>query len=245
MNLLTKLKKIFAKKKTVPAGIQNRRFEIIFPDLYLAAIRLQYAAWRYGHLTHDETLVQIAALARYLKPKKVFEFGTFDGRTTLNIALNLEEGGTVYSLDLPEQDLSESVEEKEKLYMQQKLRRCLFRENKIPENVLKKTVLLEGDSNLFDFNPFHSDVDLVLVDGGHDRKTIISDSCNAFQMLKPRGTIIWDDYCDYWPDVVRVLDRLSLLLPLFRDERTGLVLYRAEQKAPISPEKIRAFLIKE
>ena len=43
----------------------------------------------------------IAALAREAAPANAFEIGTFDGRTTLNIAANLRAGGKVWTLDLP------------------------------------------------------------------------------------------------------------------------------------------------
>ena len=43
----------------------------------------------------------IANLAEQAEPPTAFEIGTFDGRTTLNIAANLRPPARVYTLDLP------------------------------------------------------------------------------------------------------------------------------------------------
>ncbi len=44
-------------------------------------------------------LAVLNALCRTLKPKSIMEIGTFDGRTTLNLALN--SNAQVFTLDLP------------------------------------------------------------------------------------------------------------------------------------------------
>ncbi len=230
----------FSKQKKT--GIQNGRFENWFHGLYDLPVKLQYTAWRYGHLTHDEMLLQVAALTQYLKPGNVFEFGTFDGRTTVNIALNLEKSSKIYSLDLPDDVSRENFLEKEKDYMQPQMTRALFSEKKIESEVLNKIELLRADSKAFDFSRFYTNIDMVLVDGGHDRITVTSDSLNAFRMLRPGGVILWDDYNDYWPDVFEFINKLSTLLPLLRDERTGLVAYKSSNGKNIDWREINKIL---
>ena len=46
-------------------------------------------------------LFALMTIVKSIKAKNIFEFGTFDGRTTRNFALNIPESGRVYSLDLP------------------------------------------------------------------------------------------------------------------------------------------------
>lgn len=56
-----------------------------------------------------------------------------------------------------------------------------------------KVTCLFGDSLTFDFSPYKGQMDLVFVDGGHDWKTVASDSMAAEALRKPDGVIIWHD----------------------------------------------------
>ena len=60
-----------------------------------------------GNVTMLEVMV-IASLAQRAEPPVAFEIGTFDGRTTLNIAANLKPPGKVYTLDLPRAELGDT-----------------------------------------------------------------------------------------------------------------------------------------
>ena len=46
-------------------------------------------------------LVIISQLVKLRNPLKIFEIGTFDGRTTLNMALNSSPNTEIFTLDLP------------------------------------------------------------------------------------------------------------------------------------------------
>ena len=52
-----------------------------------------------GNVT-DRELVDICRIVKNREPARVFEFGTFDGRTTLT-AVNAGTDATIYTLDLP------------------------------------------------------------------------------------------------------------------------------------------------
>lgn len=216
------------------------RFENVFPGLYEQPVVLQRMAWRYGHLSHDETLVQLAALARYLAPRRIFEFGTFDGRSALNMALNQPEDGKLFTLDLST-DGARACGENEKPYMKPDMTRALFREKRVPAEALRKIELLQGDSKEIDLSAYRQSMDLVFVDGGHDRETAAADSVNAFLILRPGGIILWDDYTDYWPEVREVIDLLSGIVPLCRDERTSLVMF-GPGRSEVSVDEIRSRL---
>jgi hypothetical protein len=50
-------------------------------------------------------LIALAKLARVSGASTFFEIGTFDGRTSLNLAANSPEGAVVHTLDLPQEQL--------------------------------------------------------------------------------------------------------------------------------------------
>ena len=69
------------------------------------------------------------------------------------------------------------------------------------------------------------DVDLVYVDGGHSLPVVTKDTENAFRVLAPDGTIVWDDYFHLYPDVVSFLDTLADQYPLHGIKGTNYVIY--------------------
>jgi hypothetical protein len=53
-----------------------------------------------GNVSLQELAV-LASLVRIRQPHRIFEFGTFDGRSTLNLAVNAPKQTLVMTLDLP------------------------------------------------------------------------------------------------------------------------------------------------
>ena len=56
------------------------------------------------------SLVEIAVISKLIRsrnPAVIFEIGTFDGRTTLNMAANSSPDAKIYTLDLPSQSRTE------------------------------------------------------------------------------------------------------------------------------------------
>ena len=51
-------------------------------------------------------VVVINHLVKTRSPNSIFELGTFDGRTSLNMAANMPESGVVLTLDLPQSSLN-------------------------------------------------------------------------------------------------------------------------------------------
>jgi predicted O-methyltransferase YrrM len=78
-----------------------------------------------------------------------------------------------------------------------------------------------------------SSADIVFVDGGHNLECITKDTENAFRVLAPDGTILWDDYFHLYPDVVMFLDNLSREYPLRRISGTNFVIYSRRWKQPV------------
>lgn len=101
--------------------------------------------------------------------KRVFEFGTWKGVTTWQIARN--HVAEVLTLDRDATQVTWG-------------------------NVGTSIVRLTGDSRTFDFSPWHDTMDMVFIDGGHDYETVMSDSQNAFEMVRKDqpAVVFWHDY---------------------------------------------------
>jgi predicted O-methyltransferase YrrM len=198
-------------KFLVPKGLLQPFFQLrkrpiteIFPGIESVRARLSLAHIPEGPdmvMPLRETLV-IAAICRWLQPRRVFEIGTYTGTTTLAIAMNSHDNAEIYTLDLParKKNSDKSDHHVGSAY------RGTAADRKIKQ--------LYGNSMAFDFRPYHGKMDLVLVDANHEDQFINADSANAFRMIKPGGVIIWDDYLwdKKYPEcagVTRCLDKLA------------------------------------
>ena len=191
-------------------GIEHQRVEIgaIDPDT--------------GHVNHVDMLY-VCAVARHVGARRIFEFGTYLGRTTYHLALG-EGKPEVFTLDLPPQGekptdykLGTAVTAVHSL----KLQGVFFRGK--PE--ASRITQLHGDCRTFDYAPYLGSMDLVFVDGGHTYDLIASDSEWAFKLIRPGGVIIWHDYAAKSRDVVRFGQELSMRKPLFWVTNTSLLVY--------------------
>jgi hypothetical protein len=145
------------------------------------------------HNTTEFELISVAGIIKDNKCNTVFEIGTFDGRTTRAIAMNLSrEDGKVYTLNLPpESDVVSlqtghvDVELASKVVSGERFLHT-------PQEKLIQQVW--GDSAKFDFSPFTGKMDAVFIDGAHSEDYVDNDTRNALKLIKPEGGIIlWHD----------------------------------------------------
>ncbi len=178
------------------------------------AVRLSRIADVEGNITPTELMI-IAAFVRQRQPAVCFEIGTFDGRTTENMAANQPDNGKCYTLDLPPQDADKAVlplAAGDKTYIDKPVSGARIS----AQAKSGKIVQLYGDSGTFDFAPYHGQVDLMFVDGAHSYEYVLSDTEAAWKMVKPGGLILWHDYDSrWWPGVTRALNRLQTQDPRF------------------------------
>ncbi len=156
--------------------------DILGPHLDL---ELREALGAPGNVSLLELLV-IATLARQARPAAVFEIGTFDGRTTLNLAANLPEEGEVWTLDLPRSGLDQTrfkIEAGERAFVAKEESGAKYRST---EQAAKITQLY-GDSATFDFSPFEKRAGLVFVDGSHTEEYLRHDSSTALRLAAAGG----------------------------------------------------------
>ena len=156
-------------------------------------------------------LIVICKLVKALRPVRLFEIGTFDGRTTLNLAANAPVDAVVYTLDLPRSELDATglpIDAEDRKYVDKSASGSRF----VNTDCEKKIVQLWGDSANFDFSPFEGSIDFVFVDASHSYEYVLKDSRTALSLLREgRGAILWHDYGEpFWKGPTKALDELYL-----------------------------------
>lgn len=159
-------------------------------------------------------LVVLGSFVRTYRPRNIFEFGTFQGRTTLNFALNSPAHARIVTLDLPREDLEKTrlqIDFADRKHIDKPVSGEFFLKSALP--VKKKISQVFGDSAVFDFSPYAGTMDFIFIDGSHHYEYVKNDSEKALGLLKKRkGIIIWHDY-GYWPGVTRALNELARSRP--------------------------------
>jgi predicted O-methyltransferase YrrM len=134
-------------------------------------------------------LYTLAVITKVISPQRALEIGTFDGRSTLAIAMNSE--GSVYTLNLPPtEDPHGSVDAQLSTKVTSGAR---FLEHSACDRIEQ----LWGDSRDFDFAPYRG-VQLIFIDGAHDAPTVHQDTATALKLIdRDNGAIVWHDALSY------------------------------------------------
>lgn len=173
-------------------------------------------------------LVIISQLIKQSKPEKLFEIGTFDGRTTLNMAKNSQESAKIFTLDLGENEIEKlsKTPHGDRKFIGKAKPGWRF-ENK-PE--AHKITQLFGDSAKFDFSKYANSINFLFIDGAHQYEYVLKDSDTALKIIAPGAIILWHDYNTSWPGVTQALNELYQNNPKFSNLRhiagTSLVILR-------------------
>lgn len=140
----------------------------------------------------------------------IFEIGTFDGRTSLNLAFSSPAHCQVYTLDLkPEMDTAFDLAEGERHMVEKPRSGARIDPYRISDRQTTSRIhQLYGDSASFDFSPFYGSCSLVFIDASHAYEYVLSDSRAALKMIKPGGVILWHDY-GIWSGVTEALEHLA------------------------------------
>ena len=164
-------------------------------------------------------------------PKTIFEIGTYNGFTTLHMAVNSPEDCKIYTLDLPpEYDLSKPQGNSYDDVLVMQLSQSSIAKRFYKNHPLRfKVIELFGDSSAFDFTPYLGKIDMVFIDGNHSMEFVKKDSENAFKMVSENGLIIWHDF-DYiiHKDVFTYLKALSKQRPIYSVPNTRFAVYGKE-----------------
>ena len=174
----------------------------------------------YGGMPAQD-LYALSRVVRWVSPKTIFEIGTFQGTTTAHMAVNSR--AEIYTLDLP-QDIATDLagytgNDAALLQTRDEIGICYQ-----PFNESGRIHQLFGDSRNFDYGPYLGKMDLVLVDACHLFDYVISDSRKAFELLSPRGAVLWHDFGNS-RDVVRALQVIAKEHPVTHLEGTALAIH--------------------
>lgn len=142
----------------------------------------------------ENELLVLSAICQVLKPKQVFEFGTFTGASTLAIAANTPDETRIHTLDIaPENRRSHRTGVGSDIPFD-----FVIGENFRGTRWESKIEILTGDANNLDTGRFRNRMDLIFVDADHTYPFVRNDTEKALEMLAPGGVILWHDY--RWDD---------------------------------------------
>ena len=134
----------------------------------------------------------VAAIVSFIKARRIFEIGTFDGGTTVNLAANASEDSVVYTADLPASfdnfklkisSVSDNQSEHNNVGIQ-------YRKSAFKDRIKQ----IFEDSAAIDFTKLDPPFDLFFIDGCHDYAYVKADTENAFKYTRKGGVILWHDY---------------------------------------------------
>lgn len=162
-----------------------------------------------GHVNHVD-LLYVNAIARHLQCRNLFEFGTYMGRTTYHLA-QATEGVIVTTLNLPP-EADPRIAPYLGIYFRGTDREPFIRQ-------------IFADSREFDTTPYRHEMDFIFVDGDHSYELVKNDTAKAFEMLAPKGVIIWHDYAAKSPGVVKFFQEFTQDQPVFRIKNTCLLVH--------------------
>jgi predicted O-methyltransferase YrrM len=207
------LSHVFGVANSVAKDIENpvadtRSFpHIDFSEITGRSIRLSFQTFpRIGASISLVEAAALSALIHKINAKRIFEFGTYKGVSTTQLALNLPHDGMVFSLDLPEDHPAYSLDipkAAEQQIAAEKGKGVL-----IPHDLGGKVTFLRADSAKFDTAPYLESMDLIFVDGAHSYEYVKNDTVKGLEMLRPGGIIAWHDCTPNHSSVVRYLSML-------------------------------------
>lgn len=167
----------------------------------------------------------------------IFEIGTFDGRTSINLAFSSPDACNIFTLDLkPEMDTEYALEKGERHMVEKKSSGArIDKYRKTDKSIVKKIDRLFGDSAKFDFSSYYDSCSLVFVDGSHAYEYLLSDTEEAMKMVKTGGVIVWHDY-GIWEGVTKGLEEIEnkYKMGLVNISNTSLVYWRKKQPEPVT-----------
>ena len=163
-----------------------------------------------GNVRISELAILSAFAAHCREGSNLFEIGTFDGRTTLNLALNAPAICCVYTLDLPpDQATKYQLADGERHMVEKPSPGSRYEKHRseYPAAISRIRQLL-GDSATFDYTPYTGSCSLVFVDGSHAYDYAVSDTRAAMTIVEAGGIVIWHDY-GIWEGVTKALEELE------------------------------------
>jgi hypothetical protein len=214
------LRHILGVANATTANISDPAADVrVFPDVSLEELApgLRFTFELFSGAEASITLQEAAALAALMarsKAHRVFEFGTYKGVSTTQLALNLPPGGELFTLDLPPDQMIGTLRTDKPA--ERSIAADPAKGTLIPQELRGKITFLKCDSAHFNVNPYLESMDLVFIDGAHSYEYVANDTAKGLAMLRRGGVIAWHDCAPNHRDVVRFLQMSGLNIQLVR-----------------------------
>lgn len=205
--------------------IQDKGLDELFPGISDSRVLIRDAVRAPGNMgnVQPHELIVLATICKHLKPSLVFEFGTFDGLTTLHFAMNSSPTARILTIDLDPADPRRKQINDDTYYIADHSVGLMFQDT----DESSKIEQLYGDTMTFPHDRLKGQADLIFIDAGHEYEMVRSDTERALEMLAPGGAILWHDFVFTHYGVYTWLNELSDSLPLFSIPNTTFVCYHA------------------
>jgi hypothetical protein len=204
---------LFAHCETRTTGLVHIKPKVVFMKIEASdpapvSMKINVPSSDIGSVTLLEAAA-LVSLIKLVKPRKIFEFGTFLGYSTSLLVENSADDCAVYSLDLGEShvshtsldsfaaaDLRSDGDVNDEYLRGAQGARGPHYTTSLSTADRSRLRLLQQDSRRFDpaGHGLEGSVDMVFVDGGHDTETVTIDTANARTMIGERGVVIWHDF---------------------------------------------------
>jgi predicted O-methyltransferase YrrM len=155
----------------------------------------------------------VSKIVKNFSPATIFEIGTFNGRTTLNMAANTSSETQIYTLDLPSEEIAKTkfrIKTGEKKFINKVISGTQY----IGTPYETKITQIYSDSATYDYSRYLNAIDIVFIDGSHTYDYVVNDTNIALNLLRNgKGIILWHDYG--WNEVIRALNEFYTEDPRF------------------------------
>jgi len=181
----------------------------LFPEIdFNSSPELIYPLPR-DHSVQPHELMIINKVLRWLQTDRAMEFGTAEGRTTVNLALHVAKNGEVVTVNLPPEPGSEVGY----LYWDHPLR--------------SKIKQLYSDVAVWDPAEYRASAGLVFGDACDQPPGVAQEMRQLFAVVKPGGVVFRHDY-GFAEGVTKFWNRVSKELPVKHIEGTTLLCLKVE-----------------
>jgi predicted O-methyltransferase YrrM len=185
--------------------------ELFGPDFERVEVPFGAIDEETGKVNQAELLF-VDAVAKFIKARNIFEFGTYMGRTTYHL-VGASPEAQVTTLDLPPEGGSKTWPFLGNVY------KGSDRESRITQ--------LLCDCHKFDPAPYKQQFDFIYIDGDHSYNGVKNDTMKALEMLCPGGTMMWHDYGPSSDlGLTRFFVEFTKERPVFRLKKSSLLIYR-------------------
>jgi len=190
-NLISTICAHFGWPPALKLMIPEIKLEEVTPDNL--SVKLVEPVSVNGNTSVLETITINRLISRY-QPQRIFEIGTFDGRSTINMAIYAPAEAKIYTLDLPKEKIRATklpILKGEKQFIDKNLSGSRY----IGKPEANKITQLYGDSATFDFGPYFNSIDFIFIDGSHSCEYVLNDSRIGLKLMRNnRGIVLWHDY---------------------------------------------------